>query len=312
MESKMFDPELFLRDLRVGSSAIGAPHDPSTNRRILEAFERESKEGVIQFRIGSPRGSAVNYRIGCLPKVDWLARLREADMVPETAPMSLVDLLPELRGRHPSAYLGADFDAAIGFQKVYLMFDRPIALSDLLRVDGVPEVLRAQEGQLSRSGLSEVTIVAVDYRKASVNVYFVWRDPTTAWLSRFAEAWGHGPVSEEVAREILAATPVHGSVATTWSARSPVPKRWCVYAIGLRYDDPTAYEPGGPLAGYRLPPLHERFRRFDENTGSQTDAVAYGLGWSFGEPFTYLKYERSYTGDLARYYEAQTDSYAKD
>lgn len=308
-----FDTERLLKDMEKGSAALEASFDAEINQRILQQLERECREGVIQFRIGSIANSPVNYRIGCLLDVDWVERIKETGLMPgQVANEQLMELLPALRKGFPaSAYLGADFDAATGFQKIYLMFLKPVPLSEFLEVGSLPPALREQQGRLEGHGMNEVTIAAVDYVKGSVNVYFVWRDPSEAWLDRFADEWGHGPIAAETKREILRSTPIHGSVATTWSYGKSVPKRWCVYAIGLRYDDPSVYREGGELAGYELPALHQRFQRFDEHAGTQTDRIAYGLGWSFGEPCQYLKYERSYTSDLAKFYKAQTDSFAE-
>lgn len=305
-----FDPDRFLEDTRRGAEAIGAPYDATTTRRMLSLFEPESREGVIQYRVGSIPSSPVNYRIGCLPHVDWLARADEAGVIPKTeAGDRARKLMTQVRSRFPeSFYLGADFDAARGFEKIYLLLTRPVPFADFVALDAVPDGLRKQRENLARHGLDEVVITAVDVRKASCNVYFVWREPTGAWLDAFAARWRHGTIPPAVKDEIVRSTPIHGSVATTWAYDRPEPLRWCVYAIALRYDRPQVYEPGGELAGYVLPPLHERFRRFDEGAGTQTDQVAYGIGWSFGDPSPYLKYERSYTRDLLRFYNAQTES----
>ncbi|MBI4614344.1 MAG: hypothetical protein HY720_12095 [Planctomycetes bacterium] len=305
-----FSVETFLEDVRRGAQALRAPCDLARTRQMVELFDRESREGVIQFRAASIEKSPLNYRIGCLPDVDWLARAEESGQVPRTPTAERAKrFLREARERFPASfYLGADFDVATGLEKVYLLFVQPVPFEEFLALPSVPPGLREKRGALERHDFHEVVIAAADLVKGSANVYFVWRRPSAAWLDGFAGEWGHGPIPASTKEEILRSTPIHGSVATTWTWDRPVPRRWCVYAIALRYDRPAAYEPGGELAGFRLPLRHERFARFDEVVGTQTDRVAYGIGWSFGEPGPYQKYERSYTRDLLSHYQAQTDS----
>lgn len=309
-DGREFDPQAFVDDVVRGAEALGAAHDREATVRILSDFERESREGVIQFRIGSIEGSPVNYRIGCLYDVDWHARAAETGHLPSAVPDDrILRFLPEARQRFPEAvYLGGDFDAARGLEKIYLLFPHPVPFAEFLKIESLPDTFRDRRAALEKHGFEEVVICAADFAKGSINVYFVWHETTAAWLDAFADEWGHGPIPAATNEAILRSAPIHGSVATTWSYAEPGPLRWCVYSIALRYDDPSVYQPGGELERFVLPELLPRFRRFDEVVGTQTDAVAYGLGWSFGRPTAYMKYERSYTKDLLSHYLKQTES----
>ena len=306
-----FSVDILFKDLEKGAKELNAPFCAEVTKKMLQAFEKEFTDGHIQFRVSSLDKSLLNYRILCLYDVDWLKRIEESNIFPSTFTENrAAKLLREVKTKFPQAlYLGNDFDAVHGLKKVYMIFPKPILFDQLLTLQNLPPALTNDSKKLKGCGFNQVVICAVDFVSESVNIYFVWQNANVDWMQNFTKVMNTGEISRELCDTIIKSAPVHGSLATTWSYEKEQILRWCIYTLGLRYDRPEMYEKVGELAGCVLPERHERFLQFDKAVGSCTDKIAYGLGWSFGNPCPYCKYERSYTKDILKEYQTQIDSY---
>lgn len=289
-ESLKFDQSRFLNDIQILSAAINAPYSESTTKKVLSVFSDSFHDGVVLWRATDRVGDALNYRFYSRRPIDTVtiassAGLLSPDVVSNlgrlvTSWSSLYDGLPEE---------SCDFDAEKGLVKawVYMRGMRP--LGDILSAEGVPESLKQHEERFMALELEKVRHVAVDYQKATVNLYFRAQGPISLQqATSFNALAGAGPPSQTQFLEMQEFLNAVGyTFAVTIRVDSGDIERVGYYALKL----PDRATKNWPVINAQL----EKFAQFAPSYDrEEMNAVA----WSFGGTKRYVKFERSYCGEL--------------
>ncbi|KAK6604046.1 hypothetical protein H4I95_05949 [Botrytis cinerea] len=275
-ESLKFDQSRFLNDIQILSAAINAPYSESTTKKVLSVFSDSFHDGVVLWRATDRVGDALNYRFYSRRPIDTVtiassAGLLSPDVVSNlgrlvTSWSSLYDGLPEE---------SCDFDAEKGLVKAWCR--------------GVPESLKQHEERFKALELEKVRHVAVDYQKATVNLYFRAQGPISLQqATSFNALAGAGPPSQTQFLEMQEFLNAVGyTFAVTIRVDSGDIERVGYYALKL----PDRATKNWPVINAQL----EKFAQFAPSYDrEEMNAVA----WSFGGTERYVKFERSYCGEL--------------
>ncbi|KAF7939103.1 uncharacterized protein EAE97_007184 [Botrytis byssoidea] len=289
-EPSKFDQSRFLNDIQILSAAINAPYSESTTKKILSVFSDSFHDGVVLWRATDRLGDALNYRFYSRRPIDTVnialsAGLLSPDIASTlgnlvTSWSSLYDGLPEE---------SCDFDAEKGLVKawVYMRGMRP--LGDILSAKGVPESLTKHEERFKALELEKVRHAAVDYQKGTVNLYFRAQGPISLQqATSFNALAGAEPPSQAQFSEMQEFLNAVGyTFAVTIKVDSGEIERVGYYALKL----PDRAAKNWPVINAQL----EKFVQFAPSYDrEEMNAVA----WSFGGTKRYVKFERSYCGEL--------------
>lgn len=283
-----YSPEQFLTDLRSTATAISAPFDEVMVKRTLNVFDAELRRCVVQMKATCKPDTGVYYRFFYKWERDLTALAQENGFLPpgHSPIVNLqADVLANCRG---ATRAGLDLDTGFGLAKVWTFTGGPTPLDDFLRLETLPDSVRAHRDFFQRHGLRHVFFVASDHQQDSMNVYFGLEDDcrTEAWLRTLVDATGGGPNDPTVHRQMLASLAVSAGVGTTFSWNRPHIGRWCLYALNVPCDEPNA-----------LPPLNSRLQRFRASAPTLNRRPQYNVAWSFGRAGFYTKLEKSYARD---------------
>ena len=292
IDSRPFEKEQFIADMREITKALGAGFKENTLRAALEAFGPEFHQRPVQLKATSKPGDGLYYRILDSERIDRTAHAREAGLIGfENHP--LLTLQGELLATCPGSFsAGVDFDAGFGLAKAWSFTACTPIESLCQRVPSLPASVRAHVDLLRRFGLGITCFVSSDFQKRSTNVYFNWDMELRSeeWLQSFARATGTKVPSSSLCYDILATQTNYGCIAATFSWDSPELHRWATYAPEVPYDEPDS----GihlPFLGPRLEVLH--------HAPTLNAHPQYILSWAFGKTDWYLKLERGYARDVS-------------
>jgi Aromatic prenyltransferase Orf2 len=141
---------------------------------ILTAYGEELANSVIAFRVGT--GARHTGELDCrftLPKdSDPYGRALSNGFTTETGhPVDA--LLSDVQERCPVGGYAIDFGVVSGFSKIWAFFppDDFQQLSKLAEISSMPRGLADNFSFFARHGLDKVSLVGIDYRYRTVNVY---------------------------------------------------------------------------------------------------------------------------------------------
>lgn len=244
------------------SRLVGVDCSRETVRSILTAYGDTLDQAVAAFRVATGERNAgdLDCRYTMLPAaLDPYAVAVEHGLV-EATDHPVGSLLGELHAGVPIGFSGIDFGVVGGFKKTWSFFplDDLKPLSELVALPSMPAAAAGNLELFTRYGVAEkVSLVGIDYRHRSVNLYFgaapasVFRRET---LTSLLEEVGLPAPSERLLRFAGAAFGIYATV--TWD--SPKVQRITVAAM---IDDPLS-----------LPvPIEPDIEHFLKNSPYRTD-----------------------------------------
>ncbi|KAJ8067981.1 hypothetical protein OCU04_003561 [Sclerotinia nivalis] len=285
-KSSKFNQLRFLDDIRNLSAAINAPYSEPTTLKVLSIFSHSFHNGVVLWRVTDRPGDALNYRFYSREPIDTVSIASSAGLLSP----DIVNTLGKLVTSWSSLYDGTpeescDFDAEKGLVKAWVYMGGMRPLDDILGAEGVPESLRRHEERFKELRLEKVRHVAVDYQKQTVNLYFRAQGPISLQQATSFNALARAePPSQSQFVEMQEFLNAVGyTFAVTIKIDSGEIERVGYYALKL---------PERPAKKW---PAMERFVQFAPSYDrEEMNAVA----WSFGGEKRYIKFERSYCGEL--------------
>ncbi|WP_327167382.1 aromatic prenyltransferase [Streptomyces subrutilus] len=280
-----FSETRFLSDVAALAKTLGAPYEERTTRRVLEVFGSHFHSGAVLWKTTDRPGDHLGYRFFARERTDTVRTAVEAGLLQAGPLTALVDAWDRTFGT--DAIQSCDFDAFNGAAKTWVYLGGMRPAEQVLDHAAVPAALRAHLPALTRAGLDHVRFTAVDYRSATVNVYFRARGPLTpARCAQVLAAVGIPAPEEDAVARVRAVAPEDFCLAVTFSLTTGTASRACFYALGV----PEA----------RMPALPPRIGEFFSAAPCHDTEVIRGLGWSYGaDGGAYLKAEHAYSGDMA-------------
>ncbi|KAI9642507.1 hypothetical protein NHQ30_009312 [Ciborinia camelliae] len=288
-EPYKFDQSCFINDIKNLSAAINAPYSESTTSKVLSVFSHSFHNSAVVWRATDRQGDALNYRFYSREPMDTVSIASSAGLLSP----GIVNTLGKLVTSWSSLYDGSpeqscDFDAEKGLVKTWVFMGGMGPLEDILGAEGVPESVRQHEARFRELGLEKVRHVAVDYQKATVNLYFRAQGPISLeQATSFNALAGAVPPSLdqfEDMKEFL--NKVGYTFAVTIDIERGKIERVGYYALKL------------PERGAnKWPELNEQLERFVKFAPSYDIEEMNAIAWSFGGKNRYVKFERSYCGE---------------
>ncbi len=151
-------------------------------RSILTAYQDVLAQAGIVFTVqtGERNAGELDYTISFASGCDdpYGVAVAHGFVVPTGHPVD--NLLSDLRDRYPISEYMIDCGVAGGFKKVYAHF--PLALRtvrELTDSPSMPPALAANADLLARHGFHEVAMIAIDYRRRTMNAYFTRLSPAS-------------------------------------------------------------------------------------------------------------------------------------
>lgn len=289
-ESVRFDQSRFISDIRNLSTEINAPYSEPTTLKVLSVFSHSFHNGVVLWRATDRPGDALNYRFYSREPIDTVSIASSAGLLSP----DIVNTLGKLVTSWSSLYNGVpeqscDFDAEKGLVKVWVYMGGLRPLGDILSAEGVPESLRMHGRRFGEAGLEMVRHVAVDYHKGTVNLYFRAQGPVSLEQATvFNKLAGALPPSRKQFMEIEDfLNEVGYTFAVTIEIDSGNIERVGYYALKL---------PDRKVK--KWPELSEQLEKFVKFAPNYDREEMNALAWSFGGEKRYVKFERSYCGEL--------------
>jgi hypothetical protein len=223
------------------SRLVGVEYSAETVRSVLSAYGDTLERAVVAFRVATGERNAgdVDCRYTMLPpELDPYAVAVDHGLI-EATDHPVGSLLAELHAGFPIGFSGIDFGVVGGFKKTWSFFplDDLKPLSELVTLESMPASAARNLELFTRYGVADkVSLVGIDYRHRSVNLYFgaapasVFRPETLTSL--LAEAGLPAP-SERLLRFAGGAFGIYATL--TWD--SPKVQRITIAAMT---DDPRS------------------------------------------------------------------------
>ena len=286
-----YSPDRFLADLRTAAAAVDAPFREELVRRTLDVFDAELRRCVVQTKATCRPKTGVYYRFFYKWERDLTVLAQDNGLLPRGHSPILdlqADVLTNCRG---ATRAGLDLETGYGLSKVWTFTGGPTPVSEMLKLETMPESVRRHRDFFERFGLRQVFFVASDVQQNSMNVYFGLEDDCRdeKWLRALVDATGGGPTDPTAYRQMLASLAVSAGVGTTFYWDRPEMGRWALYALNVPCDDPKA--------SAALPPLPPRLAAFRDRAPTLNRRPQYNVAWSFGKAGFYTKLEKSYAKD---------------
>ncbi|KAF7877318.1 hypothetical protein EAF04_001001 [Stromatinia cepivora] len=289
-ESSKFDQSRFLDDIRNLSAAIKAPYSEPTTIKVLSVFSHSFHNDVVLWRITDRPGDALNYRFYSRKPIDTVSIASSAGLLSP----DIVNTLGKLVTSWSSLYDGTpeescDFDAEKGLVKAWVYMGGMRPLDDILGAEGVPESVRQHEERFKELRLEKVRHVAVDYQKQTVNLYFRAQGPISLQqATSFNALAGAEPPSQSQFVEMNEFLNAVGyTFAVTIRIDSGEIERVGYYALKLP-----------ERSAKKWPVINAQLERFVQFAPSYDREEMNAVAWSFGGEKRYIKFERSYCGEL--------------
>lgn len=232
-------------DFRTSAEILGASFDEDVVAEVFSTFN--------QFFITEPTTSSVMYRIDTranrrislrymdfdIPHDPFVMALQDGLLTREGHPIE--DLLPQLQAEVNMLGYGADFSAHQGFEKVWPFF-HPFAIDDLHRLPAVPQVSRNLLEFYRKYDLYWVSLLAVDYRAKTMNIYFMQKEPGRYSTGQIAEMFTDLGFERPSDEELEICTNAF-TIYPTFSWDTLEPQRLCFCMPATRPEDIPALSP---------------------------------------------------------------------
>ncbi|MFI6663019.1 aromatic prenyltransferase [Streptomyces sp. NPDC050523] len=281
----MFSTEQLIEDVLKTAKGLEAPCCEPVSRKVVETFSDCFADGATVWKTTGRPHDHLYYRFFARTSTDTISTAFDAKLLErETTATRLIRSWSGMRGARVTQ--SCDFDAFNGLAKTWLYLGGMRPADEVLDRPFVPDGLRRQLGTFRTAGLGFIRFMAVDHRHETVNLYFRASGPIDATCCAPILDLVQVPVPEpELLADIRRFVPEDFCVAVTVSLGTGKPQRACFYALKL--------PPG------RFPCIPERITRFFREAPCYDADTVNVVGWSFGaEGGTYIKAEKSYTGDM--------------
>lgn len=252
---------------------------------MLSVFADGFCHSPIELRItdkpGAERG--LSYRFVELDTpMDPFQVARESGLLPRSD-RPIDRLVPEITARFPVQGWGVDAEVAYGLEKMWPFLAHAHPLSELLALPSLPASARSLLPRIGKHGLSHFSIIAADYRRETVNVYFMATPDaplSTALVEGLIQEFGLIGSPEWVA---YAASGV--ALNFTFSYTSSEVERLCIYVPA-------------PVSAALPKQLDPALRRLTDSAPLAASARAFIVGPTFTPNGMYTKLELDYTGTI--------------
>jgi Aromatic prenyltransferase Orf2 len=283
----------------VGSAAlVGAPADPALVRRVLDAFRLGFSESAVEFRTTSRAEGEreLSYRYVALGESHFPGRPNPRGLDPSCVDPWLIAraqgllverghvierLLPALTSRFRVGGWGVDAGAAYGVEKLWPFLAAAYPIERALRVAELPAAVAAHREYYARHALSHFSILALDYRHHTVNLYFMVRPGSLRVDQLGAMIADLGMSLPE--RAVLEYNTGCVAINLTFSYTSPTVERLCFYVPALDANAVPTRE-------------HPIFARVVEEFPVAASQRMFVVGHTFARRSTYVKLEVDYSG----------------
>jgi hypothetical protein len=293
-----FSLEQLATDIVGAAAIVGAPADAALVRRVLDAFSLGFSESAVELRTTS-RAEAereLSYRYVALGDSHFPARPTPPGLDPSCvdpwviarAQGLLVErghaierLLPALTSRFRVGGWGVDASAAHGVEKLWPFLAAAYPVGQVLAMADLPEAAAAHRSFYARHSLTHVSILALDYRHQTINLYFMVRPGSLRadQVSSMIADLGF-PLPE---RDVLEYNTGCVAINLTFSYTSPAVERLCFYVPAL--DQSTV-----PTRQYPI------FARVVEAFPVAASHRMFVVGHTFARRGAYVKLEVDYSG----------------
>lgn len=252
---------------------------------ILDAYGEALTESGIVFAVlsGARNAGELDYTITVPPGIDdpYAVALSNGFVAQTDHPVG--SLLADLQERLSLSEYLVDCGVVGGFKKIYAHFPQNMQqVSNLAGIPSMPPAVAENTGFFARHGLDQVAMIAIDYGRHTMNLYF----------HRPAE-----PLAEETIRSMIRESgwPAPSAQALTFAQqafRVNVTLGWDspkIVRIALARFPGRALDPSALSA--RIEPKFERFLRSTPHTYAGELINLLGLKWSSdGEIFEFASY----------------------
>jgi 4-hydroxyphenylpyruvate 3-dimethylallyltransferase len=168
-------------DIGVSASLIGAPHSADTTRRVLEAFAGEFTSSAVEFRTTNKPERELSYRYVNIEQADAnpYAICRKTGLL-ATSIRPVDRLADEVQTSFELAGWGVDAGAQYGVEKLWPFLKYGYPIDRALSMSHLPPAVKDHGDYLRRHALNHFSILAIDYRHETANLYFVFPPGTHA------------------------------------------------------------------------------------------------------------------------------------
>lgn len=219
-----------LEDLQVFCAICSAPFNLETSQSITNIYKQEFETLPIEFRTTTKTNREVSFRfVDMNNSEDPYSRATEAGLISDSAKAHPVGgLVSGLFRNFDFLGHGVDIGAAYGLEKIWPFLDKAYPLTDIGALESLPRSFHNSTELLEELKLTHVSIIAADYRKHTMNLYFPLPPPhnlTAEQASTIIERLGWGPV--DTASLDLLELAGFANISLDWEHDMPV--RFCLY-----------------------------------------------------------------------------------
>jgi hypothetical protein len=279
------DLEQLNADIAVAADLAGAPYDDAKTWKILSTFRQFFSGSPVSFRTSTKPERDINVRYVELsvPHDPYRIAVTEGLIQPSGHPID--DVMADIQASYPILGYGLDFGAACGVEKIWPFFPhRPQPVEAVYAMPRFPASIRNHADFLARYDLSAVSILGIDYRHRTVNLYFL-KPPgffESGRLKRMITELGFDVPSDELLRHCSMAVPIY----LTFSWTSPVVERLCFAAVAPTPGDVPAH-------------VHPVIDRYVDAAPFATDRRLFIYNVTMARGGNFIKIENDYTGSMA-------------
>jgi 4-hydroxyphenylpyruvate 3-dimethylallyltransferase len=282
-----FSRKVFLDDLELTASALGAPYDPSVTRAVLNTYARSFREGAVLWRATSRPGDSLEYLLCERRSMDTVGMAVRAGLLASGNKMARI--AGAWSARYPESTQICDFDSFHGLSKTWIYPGEMRPVDHIFAEPETPGGVRQIGAQLQDIGLQCVRHLVVSYLHNTVTVYFSVAGPfhrqRCSEVVALANADGDGPSPSIVSDMSRFITRERFTFSVTMTVEGEIER------VGFK---------APKLPTGQWPAISGRLVKFFQTAPSRDAEETNGVAWSFGaDDATYMKAERSYSGRLA-------------
>ncbi|KJX93611.1 Chain A like protein [Zymoseptoria brevis] len=286
-----FDHLVFTSDFTAICDTLGAPYSRKIIEQILVAFREYEGKAIIAMRCTSRAADGIGFRMyfpgqsidttTIAARTGWIEREH-----------SLARLVRSWTTQEAEQW--CDFDPCRGLSKTWVYYRQLRPVETILSAEGVSAAVRARMLDFQGIGLNRVNFTAVDYRKATINVYFLVPEALTVERATRYISLARSTTFSEAEMDAL-----ENDVETMRSFMGPKFSFAVTLAQATGQVQRVSFYARAKEAS-SLIQLDKRIAKFFMEAPSHDPGKFMTIGWSFGSSADsrYMKGEVSYSGDM--------------
>ncbi len=173
---KKYDVEQLIEAVAVTAEHIGAEYDKDVMRHPLTVLKVPFEAGFTAYRTttASKRTINVRYLNPVIPFYPFDLLLKDGLIKNNGNPsVGIIPAFVDYIGIAPSSgCFGVDVGAASGLEKIWFQFPNSIPLTEVLKIPGLPDGVKANVDYFKKHQLDLVKLIGVDIPAQTFNLYF--------------------------------------------------------------------------------------------------------------------------------------------